>query len=244
MLIDLNGLDLSDMSRLGAALRQLGSQARTFEEVAGRVVRLLHESLVDGDPSTKACSLVRLYRTVRFDQLPPDLRAFGQDRMKDIPLLPEARCLTLMGTAGLEPAWNDRRTSARHNTIPLPSADILATFPMVSQLMLQLGIETNAVIQSPDAELLLELEQRTYGVFYVPEAAGSPYIPAQDQFVRPYGIRSVLGGGGLLPTGDIFAIFLFAKVPISRNVAEMFRNATMNVKAALLGGATRPLFDQ
>ena len=45
----------------------------------------------------------------------------------------------------------------------------------------------------------------------MPEAAGSPYIPAQEDFVQPVGIRSVLGFGGMLPGGDIFVVILFSR---------------------------------
>jgi two-component system, NtrC family, sensor kinase len=55
-------------------------------------------------------------------------------------------------------------------------------------------------------------------------------------------VRSVLGFGGLLPSGDIYVVLLFARVSISRDIADMFRNATMNLKVALLPFLDRPVF--
>jgi hypothetical protein len=68
----------------------------------------------------------------------------------------------------------------------------------------------------------------------VPEALGNPYIPAQRDFIIPYGIRSILGFGGLLPSGDMFAVPMFFKVPVSREVADLFRPLSLNVKVAIL----------
>jgi anti-anti-sigma regulatory factor len=69
---------------------------------------------------------------------------------------------------------------------------------------------------------------------YVPEAPGCTYIPAQQTFVIPERIRSVLGFGGMLPDGNLFAIIMFARAPISRMVAERFRPLALNIKISLL----------
>ncbi|WP_207706714.1 hypothetical protein [Acetobacterium tundrae] len=61
----------------------------------------------------------------------------------------------------------------------------------------------------PDPAFLLDIEQKSYGVFLVPQALGSPYIPAQKEFVVPYQIKSVMGFGGMLPMLDIFVIIIF-----------------------------------
>ncbi|MFH0940065.1 MAG: hypothetical protein V1899_12410 [Planctomycetota bacterium] len=43
----------------------------------------------------------------------------------------ETLVLSLMGTRGDEPAWNDRRSSAGHIGIPLASADFINKIPMM-----------------------------------------------------------------------------------------------------------------
>jgi hypothetical protein len=80
----------------------------------------------------------------------------------------------------------------------------------------------------------VEPEPSSFNVFYVPEARESPYIPDQEAFVRPVGVRSVLGFGGMLPRGDMFVVILFSKVAIPRETAEMFRTLALNVKMAVL----------
>ncbi len=73
-----------------------------------------------------------------------------------------------------------------------------------------------------------------YGVFYVPEALGSPYIPAQKEFVIPYGVRSVMGFGGMLPSLEIFVIIMFLNIPIPKDTADLFKNLSLSVKMAIL----------
>ena len=69
--------------------------------------------------------------------------------------------------------------------------------------------------------------------FYVPEAVGSPYIPFQDDFVIPYGIKSVLGFGGVLSSGELFVVIMFSKASIPSQTADGFKNLAPNVKAAV-----------
>ena len=229
------------MTQLGATLRRIGAGASSVEEVAQRVVRLLYDELLDSATGAKACVLARFYFTTKYSSLDEDLRAFGSRLMKGNELQPDTRCLTLLATAGEKPEWNSRKKSEGHKTIPLPSAQAVQAIPMVSQLIKQLGIDVGTVLK-PDPSLVLEMEQKTYNVFFVQEAAGSPFIPAQENFVIPYKVRSVLGFGGLLPSGDLYAVLLFARVSISRDSADIFRNAAMNLKVALLPFVDRPVF--
>jgi hypothetical protein len=80
----------------------------------------------------------------------------------------------------------------------------------------------------------MDLEQRSFNVFHVPEAAGSSYIPAQQEFVIPSQIKSVLGFGGILPSGSLFAVIMFSKCPIAKDTTELFKPLALNVKMAVL----------
>lgn len=143
------------------------------------------------------------------------------------------KCLTLLATAGALPAWNSRRMSAGHVALPLASAESVARMPMVARLISQLGVEVASLI-APDENFLVDAEQHSFNVFHVPEAEGSPYIPGQHEFVRPHGIRSVLGFGGLLPSGELFVAILFAKQAIGRERADLFKTLALNAKVAIL----------
>jgi hypothetical protein len=61
-------LGLSDMTRLGAALRGLGAGATSMEQVAERVVGLFYNDLTETSNDAPACVLVRFYTTfIRLD---------------------------------------------------------------------------------------------------------------------------------------------------------------------------------
>jgi hypothetical protein len=229
MASDLTKFGLSEMLRCSTELRRAMRDAATMEEAAQRVCRVLYDELVTPE-NARACALVRCYKTHPYGKLDPDLQAFARAVLQGYTAGPDTRCLTLLGTVGDQPAWNSRRTSAGHQAIPLPSADIIEKAPMIAQLIRQFGVDLSEVIQ-PATDLVRGVTGRTYGVFHVPEAVGSPYIPAQKDFVLKFGIRSVVGFGGSLPSGDLFAVILFARVPVSSDTADRFRNLALDVKS-------------
>jgi len=54
---------LRDMTECRAALRKPSAGATSMEEMAGRIVRDLYEHLKDKAIGTKACALVRFFKT-------------------------------------------------------------------------------------------------------------------------------------------------------------------------------------
>jgi hypothetical protein len=86
----------------------------------------------------------------------------------------------------------------------------------------------------PSNDVVRALGGKSYGVFHVEDAAGSPYIPAQEGFVDRYGIRSVVGFGGLLPSGDLFGVILFCRVHVTLEAAERFRSLALDLKTCLI----------
>jgi hypothetical protein len=228
------------MLRCGTGVRAAAAGAATVEDAARRIVRYLHRAFraETGEPEI---ALVRFYRTQRFDRLPADLQAFARGVLDQAAVPDDLRCLTLMASAGAQPEWNDRRRSANHQAIPLPSPEVVDRAPMIAQLIRQLGLELEAVVE-PSNALLRELEGKTYNVFHVERARGSPYIPAQADFVLRYDIESVLGFGGLAQE-ELFAVILFSTVHISPDVASRFRNIALDVKSTLIGFRDGEVFD-
>ncbi|HEV7919942.1 MAG TPA: hypothetical protein VGR02_04030 [Thermoanaerobaculia bacterium] len=212
----------------------------TFEDAAERAVGFLRRELVD-EHGAPACALVRFFKTHPYDDLPEELREVVRAASPEAPAIPELRCLTLIATRGDEPDWNSRRTSRGHRAIPLASVEMVQQAPMIAQLITQLGVPIANVVR-PSRALLLDQEQTAHNVFFVPRALGSPHIVAQKEFVVRYGIQSVLGFGGLLASGDLFAVILFSKVPISPQTADQFRVVGLNLKIAILPVVRRPLF--
>ena len=229
---DISTFSLSDMTRCGVELRKQGENAKSMEEVAGRVVHLLHEKLRSAS-GERACALVRTFVTLPYGELQPGQQEFARTLLPDIARTPDVKCLTLLATAGEESAWNSRRTSLGHQALPLQSEESIARSPMISQLIRQLNIDVSLLLR-PNADVMIDQSQHTFNVFHVPDAVDSPIIPAQSEFVKPFGVRSVLGFGGLLLPGELFATILFARTPISRDVAERFKTLALNVKVALL----------
>ncbi|MEM9771203.1 MAG: hypothetical protein AAF889_06350 [Cyanobacteria bacterium P01_D01_bin.73] len=221
---------LKDMTTCGTTLRRMGAGAETMEEVATRIVRYFRDSFIDPDTGESALALARCFKTESYDTLPDSAMqaiAATSDGNPD----PEATFLTLLGTAGAEPHWNSRSESQGHQAIPLSSKDVVLRLPMICQLIKQLGLDIETIL---DPELMVDQEQKTFNVFHVPKAPGSPYIPAQDKFVIPYGIRSVLGFGGILPSGSLFVFILFSSVSIPRSAGDQFKSLALNAKFALL----------
>ncbi len=240
-MFNLSQLSLSDMIECGAALRQLGQDKRSMEEVAERIVRYLYDHLVDGRTGERACALVRFWKTHPYGGLDEDLRRFAREMLGRPPESPALKCLILLATAGDRPEWNRRERSRKHKAIPLSNEETIQQAPLIVQLFGQFELGAAAILH-PDPDVLLDLEQRTYNVFHVPRARDSPSIPAQDEFVVPFGIESVLGFGGVLPAGDLFAVNLFSRVPISRATAELFRPLALHVKLAVLPFDGGPVF--
>jgi hypothetical protein len=238
---NLSRFGFGDMMDSRGRIRDLfGDDPATLEEAAERAVEFFHRELVDerGEP---ACALVRLFKTHPYRDLPDDLQARVRVISPDAASMPDLRCLTLVATRGDEPDWNSRLTSRGHQVIPLVSVEMVQQAPMIAQLITQLGLPIANVVR-PSRALLLDQEQTTHNVFYVPHALGSSHIVAQEEFVARYGIQSVLGFGGLLASGDLFAVILFSKVPIPPDAADQFRVVGLNLKIAILPFARKTLF--
>ncbi|MBI1877823.1 MAG: hypothetical protein HYR94_06285 [Chloroflexi bacterium] len=196
------------MTECGIALRKLGSQAKSMEEAANKMVRYIYEHFVDRQTDQRACALVRFYKTHPYQELDPQLRHFADGILGNRSKPPKMKCLTLLATVGDRPEWNSRADSTGHQAIPL-----------------------------------LDLAQTSFNVFHVAEAEGSPYVPAQEEFVIPCGIKSVLSFGGMLPSGHLFAIILFSKTPITRVTADMFKTLALSVKMAVLSFNEEAIFN-
>jgi hypothetical protein len=193
----------------------------------------LYRALVDGE-GRPACPLVRLYKTQGYSELEPELQLFARSLLVDgVEHAGELRCLTLLGTAGDEPAWNDRSRSVGHQAIPLPSEEFVERLPMVAQLIRQLGLDLGVVVAPPSGRDAVALSQRLNDVFHVREAAGSPFLPAQD-FVAEHEIASAVGFGGVFVSGAFFSVVLFSRVPIDDALARTLKILAQPIRIRFL----------
>ncbi len=238
---DLTRFAQKDLDRCAEALKRLGAGATSMEEVANRITRHLFDNTINPDNNQKACGLVRFYKTHPYEDLNGELRGFAQGILGHPPDPPDMKCLVLLATAGEKAEWNSRAASAGHKAIPLPDEAFVSQIPMISRLVHQFGLDVKAVIRA-DPNLLADLEQKRYNAFHVAEAVGSPYIPAQQDFVVPLGIRSVLGFGGMLTTGELFAVIMFTKVQVPRETADLAKMLALKVKEVVQPFASGRIF--
>lgn len=230
MACNLESFGLPEMLRCGRGIRSAAAGAGSIQEAAERICQFLYDELRTS-ADERACALVRFYKTHPYSRLPASQQAFAATLLDGGAPGALMRCLTLLGTVGDNPMWRDIRRSKAHRAIPLPSAEIVAKAPMIAQLIKQFGLDLASVID-PAPQVTLDREGKSYGVFHIEHAEGSPFIPAQD-FVSRYGIRSVVGCGGQLRDNELFALILFSRVPIDPNAAERFRTLGLDVKATL-----------
>lgn len=228
---DLNNFGLKEMIICQSFLRQSGANAESMEEVANNVVQFLYDNLIDGTTGEKACTLVRFFKTHDFETLDEDLKGFASNILKNTNVneTPDMKCLTLLATAGDKPDWNSRQKSRGHKAIPLPSTEFVERLPMIANLIKQLKLEISRVLK-PEPGFILDMNEAEYGVFFIPNADENEMIPDQENFVKPQGIKSVLGFGGVLPSGNLFAVILFSKVAISQQTANFFKTLALSVE--------------
>ena len=238
---NLTRFGFSDMMDCRTRLRSIfDEEPATISEAGERVVRFFYREFGDaaGQP---ACALVRLFKTHPFDKLDDERKAFVRTMVPDADRMDSLRCLVLVATAGDREEWNSPSMSRGHKAIPLASEKMVEEAPMISQLIKQLGVKISTVVR-PDPSLLLDMRDTSHNVFHVAKALGSPFIVAQKDFVEPYGIESVVGFGGMVASGDLFATIMFSKVPISAETADLFKVVGLNLKLSLLPMARKPMW--
>lgn len=230
--LDITDFTVGAMLRAGIAIRRAVRGAESLEGAADVIVRYLYDHCVDVKTGERSCAMARFYKTHPFGGLEPAQQRFATAQLGDMPPSEEMRCLTLLATAGDEPAWNSRHESRGHVAIPLPTAESVRAAPMVTRLIEELGLDLESVVagsapptRGPDA--------RTYDVFHVEDALASPFIPAQREFVIPHRIASVVGFGGLLRSGELFAVIIFSRDRIPARSAARFRTIALDVRSSL-----------
>lgn len=230
---DLTNFTIQDMTQCGDALEHLGYKAKGLEELADSVVHYFYDHLIDRRTDEKSSALVRFFMTYPYESLDEELRQLASKMPGGQFLTKSTSCLVLLATVGVRPEWNLKKLSKGHRVIPLVDKQTMEQHPMIAQLVYQLGIDIDNVLH-PRPALEIELESKIFNVFHVSDALGSPHIPAQDEFVIPFGIKSALGFGSMLPTGNLFTVVIFSKMKVPRNTAEMFKYLALNTRMAVL----------
>ena len=245
---DLANFSDADVTTCGDAMRSAAAGASSMEEASYRMVRVLYENILDPATGETTTALVRFYKTHPYDQLDAELQQFARDFLGSEPPADGLHCLTLLGTAGDIPEANDRAYSKIHQALPLAGAELVSGIPMLGPLVNRLGIDLDAVMR-PDPLLA---GKTTLNAFYAPETVGSPEMAVQNvsvprrhaeifedmakyagEFAAQYDLKSFLGFGDLLSSGELFFILVFTKVTVPRSVAETLKGMAGYVKDAV-----------
>jgi serine phosphatase RsbU (regulator of sigma subunit)/anti-sigma regulatory factor (Ser/Thr protein kinase) len=258
---DLSGFSVTDMVVASGELRAATAGATSMEEGSAAIVEWLRHAFTDPATGRPAFALARMFHTVTWDRLTPDLRSYVGTRdpaaaAKDDGL----PYLTLLATSGDHPHWGDRRNSRDHQAIPLSASDVVRRAPLALALLDRLlGLQPtpDPVAARPHGGeppgLSARLRDR-FDVFHVPEALGSPYVPTPE-FVRDYQIRSAIALGAVLDSGgpdhpdlpgvrntSLYTALLYSRVRIPAETATHFRTLAAAIRLALTPLLTVPLF--
>lgn len=230
--IRLSGCTLEQFIAVRSRIERL-PHVPTFEQAAQQVM----ESLYAGFRSSLV--LVRTFITRPYRLLPADIQRAVRDASQTYGvgelLKPETLVLALAGTAGREPAWNDRKSSRRHQGIPLISSRFVNSIPMTARLLQQMGVG----IEWIDAgDVSLFDHSVASRLFYVPDAMttldanGRNVIPDTD-FVRAHGVKTVLGVGGsfVMNQSALMVLVAFCSEPVPKAVASWFSTITTRLVA-------------
>ena len=209
------------------------SLAAAAQALADTVFSAFEESL----------ALVRVFATVPFGELPGAnqgfVRALMRERGVEGLLAPETLVLSLMGSKGARPEWNDRLLSRGHLGIPLASAEFVDAIPMIARLLSEFGLAIVGM-EGGGSRIVRSTVGNLSGMFYVSDAGtetddqGRLIISAQD-FVAEHGVRTVFGfGGAYMLERSYAAIILFAREAIDAERARDLAPLSSALKAATM----------
>lgn len=198
------------------------SRCASIEELAQTFAHRFYEHFVE------STVLVRVFATLRFDRLPPrenawvDSIAQGADSTEQ--LTGATDVLTLLGTRGVRPEWNDRTRSAGHLAIPLLSEFFVSEIPMIARVLGETGFVPHFA-RRLRSQYVTRVPEGGDGLFFVGDARmttderGRLIIPAAD-FVADHSVKTVFGFGGAYPSGRTFVTtIVFCREAIPRPTA-------------------------
>lgn len=191
----------------------------------------------------ESLALVRVFATVPYRELPAvnqdGVRSLLRQRGMTSPVPPATPVLSLMGTRGRMPEWNDRTRSRGHGGVPLASAELVNEIPMISRLLSAFGL-TIVGMDGGGAQIVRSKVGNLSGMFYVADARtetderGRLIISAQD-FVAEHDVRTVFGfGGAYMLERSYVAVILFATEHVEAEHARELAPLSSALKAATM----------
>jgi len=182
-------------------------------------------------------ALIRLFIVLPVARVPEREGAFAARFAAADPRFgPATRVLTLLGSRGREPAWNERRLSRGHLCIPLIDRKFVEAAPMIAKLLSDIDVDLAAFDDGRPIATRKLLGGKN-GMFYVPDAATAidatgRYVIADRAFVERYAIRTVFGMGGAYADGTLVTSVVFSTAKIPQLIADRFPSLISNFKMA------------
>ena len=230
-------LSLKELVDLNQKLIGQLAGCTVLEDAAQEYMSVLYEALCE------SIILSRLFVAIPFEGLPEPNKEFVRKLAQSTgisELFKEGTLvLSLLGSKGAKPGWNDRRNSQGLIGIPLASSDFIDRIPMMSRLLKQLGGGIDW-IDSNDTKLVAKTFKDLSGVFFVRDASteednkGRKIIAAQD-FVEEEKVKTVFGVGGCyLGTSLFFTTIVFVREFVDKDMVERFMLQANKFKTATL----------
>jgi hypothetical protein len=205
-------------------ITQYGENEPSYEAAAQDMLYEIYHEFVD-DQQAPLFALLRTFRLCQHANLPPEARRT---------LLPSwgEHWLALVATIGQDAAWNDREKSEHHGVIPAGDFSSPMLKAAFEQINLEPG-ESKASIPASEHMVMLQEAISPIHYFYVEKALDNPYIVEQDDFVKPYGIQSVLGIGCPFVSGSFHMTLFFSKVPLENSDVRLLMQLAPFISALL-----------
>lgn len=212
---------LQKVFEISEIIKKNTRELSTAEEVCQSVTKSLYQTFSNSTGENEF-ALCRIFKSCSFDDFPPELKKHVR-KISNEKFLKETKHIALLGTFGEKKEWCSISKSKNHKAFPLNNPQAVQNFPMMLALFNQIGFDIS-INKDTGSLLFLKKEDREFGLFMIKDAVGNSLIPDQDDFVIPFGIKSVFGFGGMFSTGNIFATIFFSKKKINRQQAEMFHS--------------------
>lgn len=234
---DLTRFSLTEMIECGSAIREMGCGVNNEDTVGMRIATHLYENLIVGETGHRAAALVQYFKTLSFSELTSQQRTAAESQLGKRKASASLKCFALRNGAGDKPEWNSRSGVGHHAVVPLEDGDSLQKFPVIAQFIVEIGLDAGELIKS-DPEFIVNSRHSNYNIFHANISPESLHLSVPEESDYPIGVHSIIAFGGVLPPGDLFAFFIFVKIPTSKIVAAMFRTVALNAKLALLSASS------
>lgn len=217
--MQLASVDISTIQHYGKyLLNEYRDACHSFEEAAQALCENFYQEFRT-DANEPELALVRVFRSMKYDELPPKLKAKATTHHPQ---------LALMGTMGLEENWSSRKYSEKRQLIPINDK----MSPMFQGVFNELGFSiADFHAESAAGHSVHSMQMLRY--FHVLDASQSAAITDQASFVQPYGIKSVLAIGSQFLSRQSYVLIAFSRSPIAEKQAEILAEIAPHVSTLL-----------